>query len=112
MYDNLELPWTVQDPVSDFCPAAFLRHDWNRDGVVAENEVFFSGRSQSLQEFAAGLSTASMVTRWRQANPQDAHTDRDCVNRTMARLTRALGDQDLLSTGSGTALLLFKKRAA
>ena len=117
MYDNLGLPWTVDPPVADFPAASFVRKEWNRDGKVnldtnGNYEDFFAGtKKQALEDLEASLNTASMVTRWREANRQKAGTDNDCVKLTIERLKRALGDGEALTTGGATALLMFKKRA-
>lgn len=73
---------------------------------------FFSGGSfTTLDEESKGLSTASMVTRWRAANPELVGTEKDVVKVFIRALREALGGQDWILRGSGTAILLFKKPA-
>ena len=111
MYDNLPLPWDVTPPVTAFSPSCFVRQEWDRDGILSNGKEFF-GQSQegSLDELERGLSTASMVTRWRNANPELAETEKDCVRTTMKELREALSGQEAFIQGSGTVLLLFKKQ--
>jgi hypothetical protein len=57
------------------------------------------------------LATASMVTRWREANPDLVGTEKDCVRQYITELQAALGGKDECFGGSATAILLFKKSA-
>ncbi|ROW10693.1 hypothetical protein VPNG_05050 [Cytospora leucostoma] len=119
MYDTLPLPWSLERPVAEFSEADSLRREWNRDGGLEVGAVDFagSGRDESLEELGIGLDTASMVTRWREAHPELAGTDRDCVALTLRRVAEAMGmggksPADVrLKLGSATALLLFRRRA-
>ena len=118
MYDTLPMPWSLDPPVKEFPPADFMRKEWNRDGKLESGaaEFFESEGERSLEELANSLDTASMVTRWREAYPGLARTDKDCVAMTMRRIADAMGaDKDdlagiRLKLGSATALLLFNKR--
>lgn len=111
MYVNLPLPWDVEPIVVEFPKEEFVRMEWNRDGKVEEGETFFrGGQKLSLDDFVKGVSTASMVTRWREAHPELVGTDQDCVVVTKEKLREALGGRDWFEAGSGTVVLLFKKR--
>jgi trans-aconitate 3-methyltransferase len=112
MYDALPLPWTVVPPVPEFPESGFVRREWDRDGVLTDGKDFLGGgQQQTLDELERSLGTASMVTRWRDAYPELAYTERDCVRQTMAKIRQLLGEEaKTLRTGSGTALLMFKRR--
>jgi trans-aconitate 3-methyltransferase len=56
------------------------------------------------------LATASMVTRWREANPDKVGTEDDCVTATSRALKKALGGKQSFVMGHGTVLLLFRKK--
>ncbi|KAF8217691.1 S-adenosyl-L-methionine-dependent methyltransferase, partial [Mycena galopus ATCC 62051] len=92
LYRTLPLPWTPSSPsapsASDsFNQSSFLRQEWDVDGVLSDGKEFFGGTSEStLASLTAGLGTASMVTRWREAHPELVGTERDCV----AEMARAL----------------------
>ena len=111
MYDNLPLPWNMATPVTAFPQKDFVKHDFDREGVLSNGIDFFGGgEDESLEENEKGLGTASMVTRWREANPELVGTDRDVVKGYIAELRKALGPgPETFKRGSGTAVLFFKK---
>lgn len=112
MYDNLPLPWNVSPAVKDFPQSRYVKHDYDREGVLSDGVDFFSGDSfTTLDEAKKDLSTASMVTRWRAANPELIGTDQDVVEVFIRELREVLGGQEWILRGSGTAILLFKKSA-
>lgn len=113
LYDNLPLPWTVDPLVSAFPRADFVRIEWDRDGILTNEKDFLAGdKETTLQGLEKSLGTASMVTRWREANPDLANTDKDCVKVAMRQVREALGihADNKLKMGSSTTLLLFKRR--
>jgi hypothetical protein len=111
MYDDLPLPWNISPPVSDFPQSKFVKLDYDREGVLSNGVSFFNNdEKESLDDIENGLSTASMVTRWRAANPELVGTDKDVVKVFTRELREALGGkQDWIVRGSGMAILLFKK---
>lgn len=112
MYDKLPLSWDLVPPITAFSASDFVRHEWDRDGILSNGDKFFGQTEEtSLDELERGLSTSSMVTRWRNANPELADTDKDCVRKTMKKLREALSGQETFIQGSGTVLLLFKKQS-
>lgn len=112
MYDNLPLPWNVSPPVRAFPQSKYVKHDYDREGVLSDGVDFFGGGSfTTLDKESKGLSTASMVTRWRAVNPELVGTDKDVVRIFIRELKEALGGQDWILRGMGTAILLFKKSA-
>lgn len=78
---------------------------------------FFGGSEETtLAEMREGMSTASMVTRWRQAHPELVGTGRDCVDVLIEKIKAAMGvgdgkeEEATLEMGMGTAIL-FATRA-
>lgn len=97
-----------------FPKAAFVRMEWDRDGVLTDGENFFNGSDETtVNEISDSLQTASMVTRWREAHPDLVDTDLDCVAVAMAQVRKALGigmdDDRTLKVGGATVLLFFKR---
>ena len=89
-----------------------MRREWDRDGELTDGEEFFAGGKEvSLEELEKSLGTASMVTRWRAANPRIAYTSEDCVRVAMGEVRKALGVHDggTLRVGSSSVVLLFKR---
>lgn len=111
MYDDLPRPWTVSPPVKAFPEANYVKHDWDREGKLSNGQTFFGGvrSKETLEEIEGGLSTASMVTRWRAAHPDLVGTDKDVVKVFVKDLKEAMGGQDWVERGSGTTIMLFKK---
>ena len=109
------MPW---DQVPDgevvareFPQEGFVRREWNVGGKVEPGENFFVGNEVvSLEDFARGVSTASMVTRWREAHPELVGTEEDVIAVTVKELRQALGGQEWFGGGTATGLLMFKRR--
>ena len=111
MYDNLRLPWDVASPIAAFSSSRFVRREWVRDGILSNGTEFFcQSEESSLDQLERELSTASMVTRWRNGYPDLAGTEKDCVRETMTGLKEALSGHETFVHGSGTVVLLFKKQ--
>lgn len=128
MYDNLILPWQVDHETTNgekslveaFPESDFVRLEWDRDGILSDGEDFFLASNSenrgetTLNDLGAGLGTASMVTRWREANPELVGTERDCVREMCAEIRRVMGVGDdknpTLRVGSSVVLLLFKRK--
>lgn len=110
MYDDLPRPWTVSPPVTAFPESKYVKYDWDRDGKLSNGKDFFGGGyKNTLEEIEGGMSTASMVTRWRAANPELVGTDKDVVKLFVKELREAMDGQDWVERGSGTAIMLFKR---
>ncbi|RAH41168.1 uncharacterized protein BO95DRAFT_348989, partial [Aspergillus brunneoviolaceus CBS 621.78] len=92
LYDTLPLPWTVSPPVEGFAKSRFTRMEWNRGGAVKDGGDFLVRQLQNLEELGRGLGSASMVKRWRQANPDLAGTDADCVTAAIDEVRKASKD--------------------
>ncbi|KAI1097425.1 S-adenosyl-L-methionine-dependent methyltransferase [Jackrogersella minutella] len=118
MYSQLTMPWSLQPPITSFgrSKSDMVCHQWDRDGKLAsEKGDFFGGSNEmTLKELADSLRTASMVSRWREANPQ-IEVEHDCVAITMNAVAEAMGmptvshDQVKIRVGSSTTLLLFTR---
>jgi hypothetical protein len=111
MYDDLRLPWTILTPVTAFPKSSYVKHEYDRNGVLSNDVSFFGGgRESSLDDVERGFSTTSMVTRWREAHPDLVGTDEDVVKAFVNELREALpADQQKVLQCSATAILLFKR---
>ena len=128
MYDDLVLPWQVNGSkttakgnlAETFPESEFVRLEWDRDGILSDVVDFFlSNNSENkgettLNNLTDSLGTASMVTRWREANPELIDTERDCVAEMCAEIRQAMGvssdENPTLKVGGSVALLLFKRK--
>ncbi|KAJ5309685.1 CoA-transferase family III [Penicillium atrosanguineum] len=117
LYENLILPWDLDDEslASEFPASQFQRLEWDRDGILTDGDQFFNFSDETtLEGLETDLGTASMVTRWREAHPELANTENDCVKQTMAKLRLALGvggtENPTITVGNGTVILLFKRK--
>ncbi|KAE8391195.1 S-adenosyl-L-methionine-dependent methyltransferase [Aspergillus alliaceus] len=66
---TLPLPWSVDPAVTVFPASDFVRVESERDGIPSDGKSFFIGKDTTVDELEQSLGTASMVTRWREANP-------------------------------------------
>lgn len=113
MYDTLPLPWDVSPPSVAFPKCDFVRHEFDREGKLSNGTSFFGGSDiTTLDEIENSMSSASMVTRWRAAHPELVGTERDVLRVFVTQLREALGGQDFVERGNGTAILLFQKSTA
>ena len=112
MYDNLTMPW---DPRTNAFPShRFVRYEWNRNGNLEDEDLhlFGGGKEVMLKELGEILGTASMVTRWREANAELVGTDNDCASLTMREIAKVMdAGSDLeaikIKAGSSITLLMF-----
>ncbi|CAI4212070.1 unnamed protein product [Parascedosporium putredinis] len=103
LYVNMQLPWTVPDPVTEFDKESFVRKEWGTDTPVSDLEKV--------------MATTSPVARWREAHPDAANTEED-ITRTMRReIEKAMHDagveegKELLSGTAAAVMLIVKKKA-
>jgi hypothetical protein len=109
MYDDLELPWTADPTQTAFPKEKFKRFDWDRDHVLSDGKDFFGGsRDFPMVAYEQALGTVSAVTRWREAHPELAGTEQDCVTEVVGQMRQLLGERGLRG-GGATALLTFKR---
>lgn len=111
-YKDLVLPWENAETAYMFDEKSFKRLEWDVGGHLTDGMDFFGGSEETtLAEMREGMSTASMVTRWREAHPEMVETGRDCVNVLIEKLRAAMGVDDreeeeaTLRMGMGTAIL-------
>ena len=110
-YVDLGLPWEVG--VEGFEEGSLVRREWNKDGAVEEGAEFLAREPRmSLDQFAKGCGTASMVVRWREANREALARGEveDCVDVTVRRLREALDGPEWMDGGPSTTLLMIKKK--
>jgi SAM-dependent methyltransferase len=116
-YVGLPLPWEGDGEAEgegEFDEATFVRREWNKGGRVEAGEGFLALEpTMSLEEWARGCATASMVVRWRAAHKEQLERGEvdDCVDVTVRRLRDALGGQNWMEGGPSVVLLMIKKRA-
>lgn len=115
-YKDLIIPWDKTETASLFDKNSFKRLEWDVGGQLTDGVDFFGGSEETtLAEIREGMSTASMVTRWRDAHPELVGTDRDCVNVLIQKLKAAMGvgggreEEAILGMGMGTAILIVNR---
>lgn len=115
-YKDLILPWDQAETEYKFDAKTFKRFEWDVGGHLTDGVDFFGGSEETtLAEMREGMSTASMVTRWRDAHPESVGKDEDCVNALIEKLKAALGsgnrkeEEVILRMGMGTAILFVKR---
>jgi len=100
-----------------FDETTFKRKEWNADGVLSDDGEFFGGsREVTLAGIEQLSGTGSPIVRWREAHPDLAGTERDCVRVMVKQLQEVLGikegDEDKVKIKIGTSIvLLMVKRA-
>ncbi|CAD6448352.1 9effb1a1-46ac-418b-845d-27a2c489f271 [Sclerotinia trifoliorum] len=114
MYDNLPLPWNIPHPIpsSTFPPSQFLKLNFDRDGILSDatsNDFFGGGREVTLTEAEEALGTANMVTRWREAHPEKAGTEKDILKLHVGEVRKVMGGRESMLVGSSTAIIFVKK---
>ena len=108
-YDHLLLPWNCSPPIDGFQESGFERLEWDRDGRLSDPEHFFLGDNVfTLERMQKRLTTASTVTRWREAHPHLAGTEQDVVVKMAREMREILGGEKVI-IGQSCVLLLFKK---
>ncbi|KAK4646931.1 hypothetical protein QC762_0026370 [Podospora pseudocomata] len=85
-YADLLLPWTLPEPIDDFEKDTFYRREWS------PSESFFDVENSevSLNKWEKIMSTGTPVTRWREAHPDDAGTERDPLRKCRREIERLL----------------------
>ncbi|KAI9723849.1 MAG: hypothetical protein M1828_004099 [Chrysothrix sp. TS-e1954] len=129
LYRDLPLPHRSPNLTSPSCDIdgfdadATTLETWDKDGIIdSGREDFFSTVADdgwtTLSGLKAHLGSASMVTRYRAANPRLARTEQDYVESTMRRIRETLNDASgsedaevWLRVGAATALVTVKRSA-
>ncbi|KAJ5099486.1 hypothetical protein N7532_006487 [Penicillium argentinense] len=110
-YVDLPLPWALEQPIPEFDESAFFRKDWD----VAED--FFAFQPEvNMDVFEKITSTASPVTRWREAHPDAVGTEKDVVRMLRRVIERHLheagvekGKEKVKGAIHGVILIVKKK---
>ena len=115
-YEGLDLPWSIPETAGVFEESSFNRRDWDRGGVPSAPAQadgspgkFLIEEKVTPEQLEAALNAASMVVRWRAANPDKAHTEEDAVKLTAKRLKEALGGNERFVASPSASLLLMRK---
>jgi SAM-dependent methyltransferase len=118
LYVNLPLPWTSPSPVPEFDEASFVRKEWGTGpGSEPGDRFYFNQQPANLDMLENMLGTASPVTRWREAHPEDVGTERDVVRilrRDIEKLFREAGveqGKELIQGGVAGVLLMVKRKS-
>jgi len=127
LYEGLLMPWTIDlDTVSADIAAAMplfdesssMRREFNADGkpdpdpMFAETKGFMRHFRIPLAHVGRTLSTASPVTRWREAHREqlDRGEIEDCVDRVIRVTKENLPSQEWIEIAIATVLVIVKKR--
>lgn len=111
-YIDLPLPWTIAEPVEAFDEGSFVRKEWST------GEDFFVGQPEvDMDTFERMMATGSPQTRWEQAHPEDAGTERDVLKILRMKIEQLLheagvekGREMFKGQTQGTLLVVKKKR--
>lgn len=81
--------------MSGFDPGSFFRKEWGTpsqdDAKATDQEIgIASQQAINLDTLEAVIGTASPVTRWRQAHPDQAGTEKDVVKMIRGQIARLL----------------------
>lgn len=117
LYVNLPLPWTLETPVGEFDEGSFLRKEWGTGPGSEPSDRFHTHQGpMDMAGLEKMLSSASSVTRWRQAHPDAVGTESDIVRVTRREIERALheagveeGKEFLNGCVSGVLLMVKRK---
>lgn len=95
-YKNLTMPWDVPATAGLFDRDTLLRRELDRDelaGGYTAKAVAADPLAVSIwQRVENFLNTMDAVTRWREAHPDLAGTDKDCVRVLMAETIEAVAE--------------------
>ncbi|KAK4549158.1 hypothetical protein LTR36_007616 [Oleoguttula mirabilis] len=119
-YEQLPLPWSSSnnEPSSGlFDETSFQRRDWDRDGVPSAPALadgtpgpFLLGKSRTMEQAIATMSSSGPVIRWRQAHPEKAETEEDPLMVTEKRLREIMDGADELVGSPSCSLLLMRRK--
>ncbi|CRG87841.1 Putative methyltransferase DDB_G0268948 [Talaromyces islandicus] len=105
-YRGLNLPWDQAETASCFEKNSLLEKRWYSTEPEGRETGFFGGLAQDewpLTAVKAMLGTMSPVIRWREAHPDLAGTDQDCVEVVIRQLCEAIGASNALEDGTTMA---------
>lgn len=91
LYHDLKMPWHIHSPCLSFEELSYQRQVWNQHGVQGNDGTYVSGEKvMSFDEVEKAIATISAVTRWREAHPDLARTESDCVKAAFSTIRRML----------------------
>lgn len=113
LYEDLKMPWSLEPPCHAFPSRSYHRQVWNEHGLSELDGSYVCGeRVMSLDETEKAIATISAVTRWREAHPDLANTENDCVIAAFNRIKKILDmNSDGKITMVGPSVLVTLKRA-
>lgn len=86
---QLASPMGATLPLSAFPELESIRREWDRDGVPTDGKDFLDRNNETkLDELERSLRNANMMTRWREAHPDLANTEQDCVRESITAIRR------------------------
>jgi SAM-dependent methyltransferase len=118
LYVDLPLPWTLAPPLAEFDEDSFVRLEWgtaNPDSRPGDR-FYRNQQPADLDLLEKVLGTTSPVTRWRQAHPDAAGTERDPVRNTRREIEAVLRQagvgqgKELIDGGVAAVLLMLKRK--
>jgi hypothetical protein len=105
-YNNLQMPWTLSQPMTAFNERLFVRRVWNEGGRLEVDGTLMCGELvQTLEDAEQSIGATSAVTRWREKNAELAHTGSDCVVDAFAKVRSILGPATKTITTVGPTVL-------
>lgn len=122
LYERLRMPWELERRCEAFPQSSCERQVWNAQGKPNVDGEYMCGvRTMKLDDGAKGIATISAVTRWRDAHPELANTESDCVTQAFSRIRKILKElggqsdvplgDEMISLVGPTVLVTVKKRA-
>lgn len=113
LYCDVRMPWELDQTCEEFEKSEYRRMVWNKDGKPDEDGSYLCDeRISSFEGVEKSIATISAVTRWREAHPEIAHTEKDCVKAAFAKIREILrpeGVEELAMVGP-TVLVTLKRR--
>jgi len=110
-YAHLPLPWNITPAVLGFDESAFIRKEW------APGSAFFVGLGEgNMDLFEKVMATGSPYTRWSEAHPADAGTERDVLRMLRREIEGLLQEsgvekgQEMIKADVQGVILMVKKR--
>ena len=114
MYPDLKMPWSISPPCSSFSESSYQRQVWNENGIPGDIGTYICGeRELTLEEAENAIATISAVTRWREAHPDLAHTEHDCVMAAFAKIRDILlpyGQEKVTMVGPSVLVTVKKMK--
>lgn len=114
-YENLPLPFQMAGLEGAFDRDAFVRRQWDADGVPSAPDnadgspgPFLKHAEMRLEDLARGLETSNSVIRWREGNPEKAMTREDVVFSLVERIRQLVGGETVVLSPSFVLLLMRK----